>query len=175
MVLPILYDQLHREDLRQRAEARDAELDVGLEMTKINKGILELAKSRLPQVLNAVGTEPRSSRHAERPDTASTLLSTQGASLRAMLDKQSQAQQGAAKQNQSLLDRQTHLLGSLQDGSVVHDYNGKGKDKKRGAEWVAGVQEYKKQKGHSKGHRQNHHMGQNQNKSWNTGGHPKLW
>jgi hypothetical protein len=97
-------------ELQQRAEAKDAKLDVDLKVTKINKGILELAKSTLPQVLGAVSTEPQSSRHAEGPATVSTLLLKQEASLRAMRGKRSQAQKEMAKQNLSFLDRRSHVL-----------------------------------------------------------------
>ena len=91
-----------------------------------------------------------------------------------MQDRQGAAQKELARQNQSFLDKQTHLLENLQDGNA-HD-GGKskgGKGKKRGKVWLSEVREHKHHKGGKGGGHNNQkwHTGNTwNNNKWNAGG-----
>ena len=112
MFVAVLYDDLLRRAFADRAAKKDPELNIEKEMTKVNKEILALAKSRLGQVLAAAGiaNEPRRSSGSD-PLTVSaeSVLAKQSAAADALSRKAEQAVRQMAQQQESLERRKLAL------------------------------------------------------------------
>jgi len=111
--LAILYDDLLRRSMAYRAAKRDPELHLETEFTKVNKEVLDLARSRLSQVLMAVGVKESNVADGgfNSAATASTesVLAKQAAAADALTRKAESAVKHLAQQQQQLEDRRMAL------------------------------------------------------------------
>ncbi len=129
--LPILYDQLLRKNLADRALKRDPELDIEAEFTKVNKEVLALARSRLAITLDAAGVKDKSHQpHGAQGLVASTesVFAKQAAAAEALTRKAEQACRQMAQQQEGL-ERRRQALESA--GKYFPQDQGKGRGKAR--------------------------------------------
>lgn len=109
--LAILYDDLLRRSLSDRASKKDPELKLESEFTKVNQEVLLLAKSRLDQVLNAAGMNEvvsqlaSSSAHLALTASTESVLAKQAAAAEALTRKAENAVKHMAKQQDQLDNR----------------------------------------------------------------------
>ena len=174
VAMVILYDALFRDDICDRAMAKDPDLVIIEEMGKVQKNILAIAKGRLPQVVAATG---EAKQHIQHQGSHNQTPASSGADYGQLLLKQSHAQSSAAsdmkKQQEQFLQKQAKMLEAIARGNVWVDNKkgggdthggGKGGGKsRRGANWVSEVREYKRHKGAKGG-------GAQQKGAWNNQG-----
>ena len=146
--LAILYDDLLRKTVSERAKRRDPELDLDAEFVKVNKEIFQLAKSRLAHVLSAAGVT------SERPSSSSggrsfvgmeSALAKQAAAADALTKKAEAAAKALARQQQEMDKRAATLRSPAID--LNNPKEDGGKRKQRWAEFKAGKKKAKGGKG----------------------------
>ncbi len=122
LVVGLIYDELFRRSLDERAKKRDAKLDLGTEVGEINKRLLEAAESRVDIVLQAASPSKRS--RTEPPAS----LPSPGAAV--------EAQQRAVEGLQNFAERANEAARTMASavGKAAKGDTGKGKtDKDRGS------------------------------------------
>lgn len=110
----ILYDDLVRRSLAERAAKRDPLLNIETALTKTNKEVSGLAESRLGQVLAAAGMASGASGHAPRGvdaalTSAESVMAKQSAAADALTRKAAQAVRNMAQQQESMEHRRLAL------------------------------------------------------------------
>jgi hypothetical protein len=109
----VLYDDLLRRSFANRAEKRDPQLDIEAQSAKVNAEILILAKSRLLQVLGAVGLGdcgvPSSGASPAVTVGTESVLAKQAAAAEALTRKAESAVRQMQKQQIQLDSRQAAL------------------------------------------------------------------
>ena len=117
MYLAILYDDLQRKSVADRASKRDPGLDLKTEFTEVNKQVHALAKSRINQVLISVGMHENPSSRGSQPAESDavaieSVLAKQQAAAEAVTRRAEQAVRQMSKQQEDMERRKVVLQGN---------------------------------------------------------------